>query len=50
MEGENGETISKKQIKQKIPKVRPEVTRAYITKKKIIFELSNDDSITSVNR
>jgi hypothetical protein len=49
MEAEKGEKNSKKQTKQKIPKVRPEVTRAYITKKKIIFEMSNDDTITSVN-
>lgn len=45
-EGENNcNTI----IKKKSRKVKAEVTRAYITKEKIIFELDNDETITSVN-
>ena len=36
--------------KQKSSKIKPQVTRAYITKKKIIFELDNDDAITSVSK
>ncbi len=37
-------------MKEKISKVKSEVTRAYITKKKIIFQLDNDDTITSVSK
>lgn len=47
MEGENN---CNKEFKEKASKVKPEVTRAYITKKKIIFELDNDDTITSVSK
>ena len=47
MEGENNCNNKKEGI---APKVKPEVTRAYISKKKIIFELDNDDAITSVSK
>ena len=47
MEGENSCNIM---TKQKSSKIKPQVTRAYITKKKIIFELDNDDAITSVSK